>query len=146
MSRRVCRLPKSRQQLASRLHLCYLPSGSLCSKDLRRLPGTSPRKHCGRRWDVGESWGLLAWHSAAVVDAGVVPVSDRLDHGRQPVAPRITSSVAEAMARPHFMFIKWSYARDLLNSGSDFFLVQVAGAVVYSSDNVVVSHYTMEGR
>jgi hypothetical protein len=33
-----------------------------------------------------------------------------------------------------------------LNSGSDFFLVQVAGAVVYSSDNVVVSHYTMEGR
>ena len=32
-------------------------------------------------------------------------------------------------------------ARELLFYGSGFFLIQIAGAVVFSSDNVVVSHY-----
>ena len=32
-------------------------------------------------------------------------------------------------------------ARELLASGSAFFLIQIAGAVVFSSDNLVVSHY-----
>ncbi len=31
--------------------------------------------------------------------------------------------------------------RELLNSGSSFFLIQVAAVVVFSSDNLVVSHY-----
>ncbi len=31
--------------------------------------------------------------------------------------------------------------RELLSSGSSFFLIQVAGVVVFSSDNLVVSHY-----
>ena len=34
-----------------------------------------------------------------------------------------------------------STSRELLNSGSSFFLIQVAAVVVFSSDNVVVSHY-----
>lgn len=31
--------------------------------------------------------------------------------------------------------------RELLNSGSPFFLIQIAAAVVFSSDNLIVSHY-----
>src|SRR5208337_4857577 len=31
--------------------------------------------------------------------------------------------------------------KELLNSGSSFFLIQVAGVIVFSSDNLVVSHY-----
>ena len=34
-----------------------------------------------------------------------------------------------------------STSRELLNSGSSFFLIQVAAVVVFSSDNIVVSHY-----
>ncbi len=35
---------------------------------------------------------------------------------------------------------RWT-SRELLNSGSSFFLIQVAAVVVFSSDNIVVSHY-----
>src|SRR5208337_1400234 len=31
--------------------------------------------------------------------------------------------------------------KELLNSGSSFFLIQVAGVIVFSSDNLIVSHY-----
>ena len=34
-----------------------------------------------------------------------------------------------------------STSRELLDSGSSFFLIQVAAVVVFSSDNIVVSHY-----
>ncbi|MGA9565477.1 MAG: lipopolysaccharide biosynthesis protein [Candidatus Korobacteraceae bacterium] len=37
--------------------------------------------------------------------------------------------------------LQWRQARELLGSGSGFLLIQIAGAVVFSSDNVVVSHY-----
>ena len=43
--------------------------------------------------------------------------------------------------RPRFALIEWPLARDLLSSGSAFFLIQIAGAVVFSSDNLVVGHY-----
>lgn len=43
--------------------------------------------------------------------------------------------------RPRLTYIHWNMARQLLSSGSGFFLVQIAGAVVFSSDNVVLSHY-----
>ncbi len=43
--------------------------------------------------------------------------------------------------RPRWSLLEWSTARELLGSGSGFFLIQIAGAVVFSSDNVVVSHY-----
>lgn len=43
--------------------------------------------------------------------------------------------------RPRWSFVRWADARELLSSGSGFFLLQIAGAVVFSSDNVVVSHF-----
>lgn len=43
--------------------------------------------------------------------------------------------------RPRFSLVETSIARALLSSGSGFFLIQIAGAVVFSSDNLVVGHY-----
>ncbi len=43
--------------------------------------------------------------------------------------------------RPRLSLLQWTQARELLGSGSGFLLIQIAGAVVFSSDNVVVSHY-----
>jgi O-antigen/teichoic acid export membrane protein len=43
--------------------------------------------------------------------------------------------------RPRMAWLEWPMARELLASGSGFLLIQIAGAVVFSSDNVVVSHY-----
>src|ERR1035441_7578028 len=43
--------------------------------------------------------------------------------------------------RPRLALLDRSLARELLASGSAFFLIQIAGAVVFSSDNLVVSHY-----
>jgi len=43
--------------------------------------------------------------------------------------------------RPRLALLDRSLARELLTSGSTFFLIQIAGAVVFSSDNLVVSHY-----
>ena len=43
--------------------------------------------------------------------------------------------------RPRLSLLRWPQARELLGSGSGFLLIQIAGAVVFSSDNVVVSHY-----
>ncbi len=43
--------------------------------------------------------------------------------------------------RPRPSFIDFSAIRELLRSGSSFFLIQVAAVVVFSSDNLVVSHY-----
>ena len=43
--------------------------------------------------------------------------------------------------RPRRVHLAWSSACDLLGSGSGFLLIQIAGAVVFSSDNVVVGHY-----
>jgi len=43
--------------------------------------------------------------------------------------------------RPKVALLDLPLARELLASGSSFFLIQIAGAVVFSSDNVVVSHY-----
>jgi O-antigen/teichoic acid export membrane protein len=43
--------------------------------------------------------------------------------------------------RPRCILLAWPETRELLCSGSGFLLIQIAGAVVFSSDNVVVSHY-----
>jgi O-antigen/teichoic acid export membrane protein len=43
--------------------------------------------------------------------------------------------------RPRCTLLAWPATRELLISGSGFLLIQIAGAVVFSSDNVVVSHY-----
>ena len=42
---------------------------------------------------------------------------------------------------PRQALVDLSIVRELLASGSGFFLIQIAGAVVFSSDNLVVSHY-----
>ena len=43
--------------------------------------------------------------------------------------------------RPRFSLLQWTRSQELLSSGSGFLLIQIAGAVVFSSDNVVISHY-----
>ena len=43
--------------------------------------------------------------------------------------------------RPRWSSLDFHTAKDLLNSGSSFFLIQVAAVVVFSSDNIIVSHY-----
>jgi O-antigen/teichoic acid export membrane protein len=43
--------------------------------------------------------------------------------------------------RPRMSLADLSVARELLSSGSGFLLIQIAGTVVFSSDNLVVSHY-----
>jgi O-antigen/teichoic acid export membrane protein len=43
--------------------------------------------------------------------------------------------------RPKVALLDLPLARELLASGSTFFLIQISGAVVFSSDNVVMSHY-----
>jgi len=43
--------------------------------------------------------------------------------------------------RPRFSLISGAAIRELLDSGSSFFLIQVAAVVVFSSDNLIVSHY-----
>lgn len=43
--------------------------------------------------------------------------------------------------RPRLSLIDRSALRELLDSGSSFFLIQVAAVVVFSSDNLIVSHY-----
>lgn len=43
--------------------------------------------------------------------------------------------------RPRMNLLEWGATRELVSSGLGFFLIQIAGAVVFSSDNIVVSHY-----
>ncbi len=43
--------------------------------------------------------------------------------------------------RPRLSLVDRSLVRELLDSGSSFFLIQVAAVVVFSSDNLIVSHY-----
>jgi O-antigen/teichoic acid export membrane protein len=43
--------------------------------------------------------------------------------------------------RPRLSYLSWRSALSLLGSGAGFWLVQISAAVVFSSDNLVVSHY-----
>ena len=43
--------------------------------------------------------------------------------------------------RPRLSLLGWPITRRLLGAGAGFFFIQIAGAIVFSSDNVVVSHY-----
>jgi len=57
------------------------------------------------------------------------------------VALLVTLLMYKPWLRPRLALLDRSLARELLTSGSAFFLIQIAGAVVFSSDNLVVSHY-----
>jgi O-antigen/teichoic acid export membrane protein len=52
-----------------------------------------------------------------------------------------TLTLYKPWLRPRLAFLDWITARELLASCSGFFLIQIAGVVVFSSDNLVVSHY-----
>jgi O-antigen/teichoic acid export membrane protein len=43
--------------------------------------------------------------------------------------------------RPRLSYLSWQAALSLLGSGAGFWLIQISAAVVFSSDNLVVSHY-----
>jgi O-antigen/teichoic acid export membrane protein len=43
--------------------------------------------------------------------------------------------------RPQWSAVDFRSAKELFDSGSSFFLIQVAAVVVFSSDNIIVSHY-----
>ncbi len=53
----------------------------------------------------------------------------------------VTVTCAKPWLLPRPSLIDRCAIKELLNSGSSFFLIQVAGVVVFSSDNLVVSHY-----
>jgi O-antigen/teichoic acid export membrane protein len=52
-----------------------------------------------------------------------------------------TLTLYKPWLRPRLALLDWTSARELLASSSGFFLIQIAGVVVFSSDNLVVSHY-----
>ena len=53
----------------------------------------------------------------------------------------VTLLVYKPWLRPRMELLDRSMVSELLASGSAFFLIQIGGAVVFSSDNLVVSHY-----
>jgi O-antigen/teichoic acid export membrane protein len=53
----------------------------------------------------------------------------------------VTVTWAKPWLRPRPSLVDGCAIRELLSSGSSFFLIQVAGVVVFSSDNLIVSHY-----
>jgi O-antigen/teichoic acid export membrane protein len=57
-----------------------------------------------------------------------------------------TLTLYKPWLRPRLALLDWTSARELLASGSGFFLIQIAGVVVFSSDNLVVSHYLGAGQ
>ena len=52
-----------------------------------------------------------------------------------------TLAVGKPWLFPSLSMLNWSIAKQLLHGGTWFFLIQIAGVVVFSSDNVIVSHY-----
>ncbi len=53
----------------------------------------------------------------------------------------VTVMWAKSWLLPRPSLLDRGPCRELLSSGSSFFLIQVAAVVVFSSDNLVVSHY-----
>jgi O-antigen/teichoic acid export membrane protein len=53
----------------------------------------------------------------------------------------VTVAWAKPWLLPRPSLLDHCAIKELLNSGSSFFLIQMAGVVVFSSDNLVVSHY-----
>lgn len=42
---------------------------------------------------------------------------------------------------PSFRFVKFKYAKDLLNLGVKFFFIQIAGLVIYQSSNIIIIQF-----
>ncbi len=100
------------------------------------------------RNNLAISAGAVA--SVAGLALGIVlrvsmPVLFAMSAGWLPLAGFATLLVTVAWAKPWLCprpsLLDRSAVRELLDSGSSFFLIQVAAVVVFSSDNLVVSHY-----
>ncbi len=74
-----------------------------------------------------------------------MPVLFVMSTGCLTFANLITLIVVVAFQKPWLMprlsFVERGPMQELLSSGSSFFLIQVAAVVVFSSDNLIVSHY-----
>ncbi|WP_276372795.1 MATE family efflux transporter [Chryseolinea sp. H1M3-3] len=44
------------------------------------------------------------------------------------------------MYAPRWKFVSFTFARDLLNLGVQFFIIQIVGIVMFSTDNIIISH------
>ncbi len=42
---------------------------------------------------------------------------------------------------PSIKFVKFKYAKDLLNLGVNFFLIQIAGLIIYQSTNIIIAQF-----
>lgn len=42
---------------------------------------------------------------------------------------------------PSFKFVKFTYAKDLLHLGFKFFLIQIAGLIIYQSSNIIIAQF-----
>jgi O-antigen/teichoic acid export membrane protein len=43
--------------------------------------------------------------------------------------------------RPEIKYFRWDLVKEILGDGSKFFVIQVAGLLIYSTDNVLISHF-----
>jgi len=63
-----------------------------------------------------------------------------------PVIVLITASLILFNGRykkiaPSFVYIKFKYAKDLLSLGIKFFLIQIAGLVIFQTSNIIIAQY-----
>ena len=74
-----------------------------------------------------------------------MPVLFVMSAGCLPLANLVTLLAVVAFQKPwllpHPSLVERGALQELLSSGSSFFLIQVAAVVVFSSDNLIVSHY-----
>jgi O-antigen/teichoic acid export membrane protein len=54
--------------------------------------------------------------------------------------------VGRPLIRPSLSAVRYKMARDLFGQGSLFFVLQVAGLIVFNSDNLVIAHYCGAGE
>lgn len=98
------------------------------------------------------SCALAAGAAASLVGLGLgitlrvsMPVLFVMSVGCLPLANLATLGAVvswhKPWLRPRASLVQVSAIKELLDKGSSFFLIQVAAVVVFSSDNVVVSHY-----
>ena len=108
----------------------------------RRIPGTPPRtatRLLRAPWQAWSDWAgdrATGFHAGVVRHVGGMPSTGqpchagcRGDAGTNRGCFRVRRSSGS------------SAIKELLDSGSSFFLIQIAAVVVFSSDNLVVSHY-----
>jgi O-antigen/teichoic acid export membrane protein len=46
-----------------------------------------------------------------------------------------------AQFKPSLKEVSWTKAKDIMNLGSKFFVIQIAGIIIFSTDNLIISHF-----